>query len=1024
MKTVEVLQQNEIDRARDLPSLWTVTVNLVTQEMSADRVVVLLDDEGQKQFAVAGARRVDAEQLFSGVQVDISVLERAVSERQIILHTNQQRCVACYPVNEGEVIRLVLYADRFVDDGAFEDDEVSHLKSIGLRALKRYKALIETPVEEVAPEPVTEKSESLTSSSVSKIGEAVTSQTVQQPPSTTPSQTVSVGPDSALSGSKSPVTQSGSSGRRPLNPVLNRNRPSGHNRLVAGRYQLGQTLLTCRFSTLIKALDLKHGEPLVLRRLELQYDSQQAEHRSVGVSAKISKFREARNQLMREGRFLARLQHPSLPRVYEVIEDQGQVYLVLEDMAGQTLEHPENSSGEPLDPFMLTRYFEQLLDALEYLHHQQPPIIHRDLRPNGILVGQYGTLKLAEFGLAKLWEGPTDTNQTAFRSQGSPFYSPPEQLMGEPSSPANDFYALGSVLFYLATRQLPPKTLERFSGTSEMPSLAKLRPDLHPVFQTLVEGLTQIQVEKRLVDYQLIRKLIGQAHTAPAQACEPDSALASSPILSTLSPSSKPEKLPQQDLPIDASEKTSTLAKLAQKFRSWNFLLGSGSSESDSGALAQQTPPSASAPLPTASEPPPEEFPRPAVDQQPPSALEEVPLQTQVEASTPPHPAQADEERQPENLSETIPGDNHTPEETFQDHQNDQCQSLADEGTLTIERDGPAPELGLQALIEMLEQGTQTLQLIPEKKGTLCVVQPDQQTSYLMQYRTNLAELDSIELPQHLAHYASERLPTALGETIFIQPAQKSQAAHPSDLGLPPLLSSLADFQEGLILVCSNRPRLATSRYHWLLHQFLLHGRSCLQWPSDRHAPTDPHLGLTLVKNQPCPQADVLGVPHLSLMDFELCSSALDGQTVLVPLCASSPQEALWVLGLGRGELECHYLAKSCQFLVLDLELPRLCEECRQSESPLSQLVQLAQEQGWEQVSQVFEAGRCRDCRTVRPQPLHLNWVFPRQQLGWPHCNASATVQESGWMEPIWAQVQQGNVSQATLMDLLQWRPQ
>ncbi len=613
-----MLQPNEIERTSDLPGLWQLAINLVSLELSADRIVILLDD-GQPDLALAAYRRIDPELLFAGVHVNLAVLKQALNTREVVREGNLQRAVVCCPVLDGEVVRLLVYADRFVDDGLFEHDEVQTLELIGNLLVRQWKKLqSEIPTSEPPLAETVLESEPQSSEPEPKQVESMVLAAEETPAPTSNDSQERLLESQKFSQTVQPPVISGGSQMVP-SPDLSESgvvKPkaagSARNRLVAGRYQLGKTVLTCRFSTLIQATDMKQGESMILRRLEMPSDGVRFPESSVKLpvthgqsdlsgaggdaSAKISKFREARNQLLREGRFLARLEHRNLPRVYEVLEDQGQVFLVLEDFSGQTLEQAEGNASEPLSQFLLLRYFEQLLDVLEYLHHQDPPVIHRDLRPDGILVSHYGVLKLAEFGLAKLRETPGDTGKTSFKAQGSPYFASAEQLLGEPSLPANDFYSLGCILFYLATKQMPPRVLDRFAGISDWPKLSSLRPDLPRGFSELIESLTEVNPEHRCVDFARLRAVVQSIkNPSSAEARIPEAEpVSEQPIEISEQPtklqttsveaaaldlqeaqSGKPEsedvQAEREAAPSPAQK--STLSKLVDKFIGWNFLL-------------------------------------------------------------------------------------------------------------------------------------------------------------------------------------------------------------------------------------------------------------------------------------------------------------------------------------------------------------------------------------------------------------------------------------------------------------------
>lgn len=266
---------------------------------------------------------------------------------------------------------------------------------------------------------------------------------------------------------------------------------------VAGRYVVDQQLLSCRFSTLYRAHDRATGSSLVLRHLE-----------------DPDKSREARLQTLREGRTLHRLRHRNLPRVLDVVEDQGHIYVVLEDVTGTTLQATVEKEG-PLQAELIRRYLKQFLSVLGYLHGQTPPIVHRDLRPETILVSRHGVLKVAEFGLAKLGQESQGGTRTAFKAHGHPRYAAPEQLLGDTSHPRNDLYAVGAMLYFLATGTAPPEAMKRFSSNSPLPSLG---PDFPADLAAAIDKLTTADSKARP---QSVEEVLEWLEARPAQAAAP-----------------------------------------------------------------------------------------------------------------------------------------------------------------------------------------------------------------------------------------------------------------------------------------------------------------------------------------------------------------------------------------------------------------------------------------------------------------------------------------------------------------------
>lgn len=169
-----------------------------------------------------------------------------------------------------------------------------------------------------------------------------------------------------------------------------------------------------------------------------------------------------RKALMREARLLNSLKHVALPKVSDhFVEDNGQ-YIVMEYITGEDLYEMMDRSGKafPISDVMI--WTEQLLDALEYLHGQENPIIHRDIKPQNLKLTPQGQIILLDFGLAK--GNPTDANhKTAANSifGYSRHYASLEQIQGTGTDPRSDIYSLAATLYHLATGKPPADALTR-----------------------------------------------------------------------------------------------------------------------------------------------------------------------------------------------------------------------------------------------------------------------------------------------------------------------------------------------------------------------------------------------------------------------------------------------------------------------------------------------------------------------------------------------------------------------------------
>ena len=187
-------------------------------------------------------------------------------------------------------------------------------------------------------------------------------------------------------------------------------------------------------------------------------------HRSLaGDQAFVDRFR-------REARAAAGLSHPNIVAVYDWGAVDGIYYMVMEFVRGQAVRMLLNSLGR-LEPAQASDVVGQTLVALESAHKQG--IVHRDVKPENILVTTEGVVKVADFGLARAYADSRATQ--AGTVTGTVQYLAPEQIRGEPADPRSDLYSLGIVTYELLTGRLP------FTGETAMAIAYKHLSDRVPV---------------------------------------------------------------------------------------------------------------------------------------------------------------------------------------------------------------------------------------------------------------------------------------------------------------------------------------------------------------------------------------------------------------------------------------------------------------------------------------------------------------------------------------------------------------
>src|SRR5882762_2717790 len=169
-----------------------------------------------------------------------------------------------------------------------------------------------------------------------------------------------------------------------------------------------------------------------------------------------------RRQFEREARLLARLHHPALPRVSDHFAEAEGAFLVMQFIAGDDLAEMITRRRGPFPVEQVLLWADQLLDALDYLHTQDPQIIHRDIKPQNLKLSPRGQIILLDFGLAKGQLGDLSRATTSASIFGyTPNYAPLEQVQGLGTDPRSDIYALAATLYHLLTGIKPPDALTR-----------------------------------------------------------------------------------------------------------------------------------------------------------------------------------------------------------------------------------------------------------------------------------------------------------------------------------------------------------------------------------------------------------------------------------------------------------------------------------------------------------------------------------------------------------------------------------
>lgn len=234
--------------------------------------------------------------------------------------------------------------------------------------------------------------------------------------------------------------------------------------------------------------------------------------------------KRAREQFLAEASVLARLDHPSLPKVSDYFIEDNREYLVMDYIEGEDLESRLERTQKPLDEKSVVDWADQTLDALNYLHNQRPqPIIHRDIKPANLRVDLYNRVKLVDFGLVKLFDPDSPETKAELRGVGTPAYAPLEQFAGseEHTDSRSDIYSLGATLYHLLTNVPPVEVHRRLLKPESLVSPQALNPELSAGTARVIQKAIAIYPDERYQTAAEMRQALNDSTKTRASAAIP-----------------------------------------------------------------------------------------------------------------------------------------------------------------------------------------------------------------------------------------------------------------------------------------------------------------------------------------------------------------------------------------------------------------------------------------------------------------------------------------------------------------------
>ncbi|RMG01147.1 MAG: serine/threonine protein kinase [Acidobacteria bacterium] len=215
------------------------------------------------------------------------------------------------------------------------------------------------------------------------------------------------------------------------------------NTVLQDRYLIVQVIGKGRFGETYLAIDQNLGEKITLKRVHVKANPQLAQLTD------------------REVILLLNLKHPNLPKVTGYFEQDGFKFLAMEYISGDDLGKIVSNSGRPFHLEWVLFWADQLLEALNLFHSQQPPLIHKDIKPRNLKLTPDNNVILLDFGLAKFIEGYSPKIVSSPQAVQDINYASIEQLRGSAASERSDIYSLSATLYFLLTAQPPIDALTR-----------------------------------------------------------------------------------------------------------------------------------------------------------------------------------------------------------------------------------------------------------------------------------------------------------------------------------------------------------------------------------------------------------------------------------------------------------------------------------------------------------------------------------------------------------------------------------
>ncbi|MGF1429594.1 serine/threonine-protein kinase, partial [Kitasatospora sp. LaBMicrA B282] len=268
-------------------------------------------------------------------------------------------------------------------------------------------------------------------------------------------------------------------------------------RVLADRYRLDSVLGSGGMGTVWRAEDEMLGRIVAVKELRMHGSVDDDERHRLIV------------RTLREAKATARIRHTAAVTVFDVVEEDDRPWIVMELVDGRSLAEVVKEDG-PVTPTRAAEIGLELLGVLGAAHSQG--ILHRDVKPSNVLIGDDGRVVLTDFGIASV-EGDSSVTSTGMLV-GAPSYISPERARGQKPGPPADLWSLGGTL-YAALEGKPPYDRGSALATLTAVMTEQLPPPQHAgPLRPVIEGLLEKDPDKRLdasTTRSMLKRIVAQA---------------------------------------------------------------------------------------------------------------------------------------------------------------------------------------------------------------------------------------------------------------------------------------------------------------------------------------------------------------------------------------------------------------------------------------------------------------------------------------------------------------------------------